>query len=209
MSTSDLPIFPIAYFPPVHWFAAALKYDRIVLEISQFYRKQQYTSRAHVRLPNQVYPLTIPVERRGARVPIADKKITFTESWQQQHWRSLVTAYRNSPYFEYYEDRLQPLFEREFERLIDLHVAILDLVFPWLSHQPELLLSQSFQPSEAYSKDFRGDFDPARKKFPDWFVEVPYPQVFGEFEVGLSILDLLFNEGPNSRSILLNSWKES
>lgn len=162
----------------------------------------------HIKLSNRVYPLTIPVERRGKRMPLKEKKISYQEDWRRQHWNSLISAYKNSPYFEYYAEPIRITLYRSPIWLMDLHMELLDLMVKWLTWEGDIHLSEEYFPSEYYDKDFRKDFDASLNTLPPWFQTIPYPQVFDGFHEGLSMLDLLFNEGPVARGILLKSFKE-
>jgi len=201
-------ILPICYFPPVHWYAALIREKKVFLEVCQHYRKQQLTSRTHIRVSNRVLPLTIPVRRRGAKIPVKDKKISFGENWQLQHWRSLKTAYRNSPYFEYYAEEIHQSLMHKEEGLMEYLLIQLDLLNRMLSLDVQFELTKAYEEEDKFQRDLRGDFDPSLKKLPNWFYPVPYPQVFQGFEAGLSILDLLFNMGPEARIVLLEAMKD-
>lgn len=203
-----MKVFPICYFPPVHWYVAAMRFEEIWLDGWQPYRKQQFTSRTHILTSNRVLPLTIPVERRSARAPIKEKRISYAESWQRQHWRSLVAAYSNSPYFEYYCDRFEPLFQQPFEWLIDLLWAAHEQVQEALRWEVHVTFTQAYQSVGTYGVDYRDAFDASLRQLPDWFEPVRYPQVFDGFQPGLSILDLLCNEGPQSSEIIRQSWNK-
>lgn len=191
-----LSIFPIHYFPPVPWFAAAMQEQEILLEVCQHYRKQQYTNRIRIRAANSVLPLIIPLDRKGSKTPIAQKIISYREEWQKQHWKSLESAYRASPYFVYYEDTLATFYDASHTSLLDFHLKALDWILAILDHQVPVRLTESYLPPDAYAVDYRDSFDPAGKMLPPWFRPLPYPQVFEGFSPGLSILDLVFNEGP-------------
>lgn len=142
-------------------------------------------------------------------MPIRDKKISYAEKWQQQHWKSWVSAYRNSPYFEYYEDHFRPLFERRYEFLQDLLLDSIGLCIQQLKITLAVDVSKTYRPAEALSslQDRRREFDPSRKKWPDWYTSHPYPQVFEGFSPDLSIIDLLFNEGQASAQLLRQSYQ--
>ena len=162
----------------------------------------------YVKLANQVYPLTIPIERRGAKVSLKEKRISYREAWQRQHWNSLVSAYQNSPYFEYYEQEIKLCLDQAPAFLLDLHLDLLSLLLKWVGWEGEIVLSDAYHESEFYEVDLRKSFDPRLQKLPNWFIPIPYPQVFEGFDPGLSILDLLFNEGPATRTLLLQSTKK-
>lgn len=200
-----MKILPVCYFPPVHWYAALLAEKAVILEVCQHYRKQQLTSRTWIKVANRSLPLTIPVRRRGAKVAIRDKKISFDENWQLHHWRSLESAYRNSPYFEFYGEEIRESLMIQEDNLLNFVMRQTHLIRKLLGIETEILLSKQYLESESEQKDLRGDFPSGMNGLPKWFREIPYPQVFGEFQAGLSILDLLFNLGPESKVILLKS----
>lgn len=199
-------IYPICYFPPVTWFAAAIREKNIALEVCQHFRKQQYTNRTFIRVANRTLPLTIPVERRGDKVPIRDKKISQAEAWAGNHWRTLENAYRNAPYFEFYEDKLANFYKQEFLYLTDLLSASLELSKEMLGIELNAEYSTAYFPPAHYDRDFRHTFDPSLQTLPEWFVVSPYTQVFEGFVPGLSVLDLVFNLGPESRLFLRHSY---
>jgi hypothetical protein len=207
--TKALNVYPIAYFPPIPWFVAARREEAFLLEVCQHYRKQQITNRMWIKGPNRALPLTIPVERRGARAPIRDKKISYAENWQKQHWYSWIAAYRNSPYFEYYEDDFRPLFEQKYVYLVDLLTEALGVLWQKLDLALRYSYTEEYHPASFYGRDFRMDFQAGLEAFPLWFQPQVYPQVFPGFTPGLSIVDLLFNEGPNCRLLLDRCYQES
>jgi len=196
-------VLPIAYFPPIPWYSATWEEESILLEIHQHYRKQQYSNRMIIRSANRPLPLSIPVTRRGSRMPIKDKKISYQENWQKQHWQSLVSAYRNSPYFLFYEDELQKLYNQKPVYLLDFLELCLGFVQKKLQLPAHWTYTTEYFPSESYKgTDYREDFKPGGLVVPEWFTVKPYPQVFEGFVGGLSILDLLFTEGPEGKRII-------
>lgn len=203
-----IKVFPICYFPPVHWYAAATRHQEIQLEVWQPYRKQRFTSRMHILASNRVLPLTLPIERRNTRASIKDKKISYAEAWQRQHWRSLQASYQNSPFFEYYEDRIRPLFSHRYEWLVDLLMATTEATNAMLGWDGTVSMTKALTPEGEGIIDFRKDFDASRRVWPTWFMPTPYPQVFSGFHPGLSCLDLLFNEGPQAMAVLNTCFQE-
>lgn len=202
-----MKILPLCYFPPVHWYAALAAEEEVWLEVCQHYRKQQLSSRTLIKVANRVLPLTIPVRRRGAKIAIRDKKMSHAENWQIQHWRSLESAYRNSPYFEYYGEEIQQSIVRAEENLLDFLMAQIDLMNNFLGIETKIRFTDTYLEPGNQKEDLRGDFSARVGILPEWFHTTPYPQVFGEFQAGLSILDLLFNLGPEARVLLLDSIK--
>ena len=198
-------IYPIGYFPSIPWYTAAIQEESVLLEVSQYFRKQQITNRMHIRVANRVFPLTIPIKRRGAKVRINEKQISYAEDWPAHHWKSLKSAYANSPYFEYYAYELNQLYEEKPVSLLDFLKSCLEWSFTQLGVETHLEFTEEYQEASHYDTDFRTAIDPRNKVLPNWFYPHRYTQVFEGFELGLSILDLLFNLGPESTQFLRRS----
>ncbi|HHG86701.1 MAG TPA: hypothetical protein ENJ82_18275 [Bacteroidetes bacterium] len=202
-----MKIFPVYYFPPVSWFAAALHAGEIVLENWEHYKKQQYFNRMNILTPGKVLKLSIPVRKAKEYTPLVHRTISYDWTWRKDHWKSLESAYRSSPYFEYYENRFAPFFSGETESLSELNLLILEQLREALAIDLEWKMSDSFHGSAYYSVDYRQEFDSKRERWPSWFHPAPYQQVFGnEFVPDLSIFDLLCNCGPESVRILRESY---
>lgn len=202
-----MKIFPVYYFPPVSWFAAALDAGEIVLEQHEFYKKQNYFNRMNILTPNGILKLSIPVAKAKEHTAIRERSIWEDHKWRKDHWRSLEAAYRSSPYFEYYEDRFAPFFDREWTSLMELDLEVLKVLTQALNIDLKWTMSTGFHDAAHYEADHRLDFDSRARKLPEWFQPVAYQQVFGtEFVPDLSILDLLFNCGPESVRILRESY---
>ncbi|MDB4285955.1 WbqC family protein [bacterium] len=195
-------IYPVCYFPPVAWFAGMTGEKAAWVEVCKHYRKQEYTNRMFIRVSNRVMPLTVPVARRGKKTPLKDKKISYQEDWQRQHWRSILFAYTHSPYFEFYRDAIEPFYVRKFPFLVDYLLEIQEMLIGLLKIPVSLEPTIDYFPPNDYRKDYRNDFDPQREALPKWYTSVQYTQVFEGFFPNLSVLDLLCNEGPESLRIL-------
>lgn len=194
---------PVSYY--AHLYAAASAAD----DLCEHYVKQTYRNRCYIATPSGPQALTIPVVRDGAaRTATRDIRISDHGNWRHLHWNALASAYESSPYFEYYADDFRPLYEKRFEFLVDFNDALRRLVLD------ELTLPITVGRTENYVAapppgvaDLRNAFSP---KFPApaGFVPVPYYQVFAArtgFLPNLSIADLLFNMGPESRLVLRQS----
>lgn len=203
-------VLPLAYFPPIPWFTAIYDQQEMLLEYCQHYRKQQISNRMYIKAVNGNLGLSIPVQRRGSRMPIKDKKISYQENWPKQHWISLCSAYRNSPYFIYYESDLEKLYTQRPVYLYEFLEEALRFCIKNLRLEITWVASSEYQESDYYGKeDLRSAFGPKPGDLPDWFEPTYYPQVFDGFQAGLSILDLLSNEGPNSMHIIKAGKKSS
>ncbi|MBK6984535.1 MAG: WbqC family protein [Bacteroidetes bacterium] len=104
-----------AYLPNVHYLSQVINCDTIVIEKQENFVKQTYRNRCDIVTANGKLSLSIPLIKQADKELIFDKKISYAEDWQKQHWRTIVSAYKNSPYFEFFEDEFKPFYENQFE----------------------------------------------------------------------------------------------
>jgi hypothetical protein len=176
---------------------------QVVFEINDNYQKQTYRNRAYIAHSNGRLLLNIPIKhtKSGIKQKTRDVRIDNSFTWSKQHWKSLQSAYRSSPYFEYYEDELYPMFNESFKSLLDLNMKTWNLVCELLELNKQYSFTESYLPeSDLY--DFR--FMVNAKSETEYNLQ-PYSQVLQEkhgFLANLSILDLIFNLGPNAMDYL-------
>jgi len=194
-----------AYFPNIAHMAAVVQADGVVFEIEDNYQKQTYRNRAYIAHANGRLSLNIPIKHshNGARQATKTVEIDNSFPWQSQHWKSLQTAYRTSPFFEYYEDEIHPLFDEPANELLAFNLKIYETLCELIGIDSNFELSKEYfkNPDQ---KDLRQFIN--AKKEPLYNFQ-PYSQVLQEhhgFLPNLSVLDLLFNEGPNTLSYLEN-----
>jgi hypothetical protein len=196
-------IFPNAYLPPVHWWVLALHYERILLENNETYPKQTYRNRCNIYSANGLMQLNIPVRKvNGNHTCISEIQIDNSRNWQQVHWRSIESAYNKTPYFLYYKDHLKPYFESEYTSLSEFNYSLIKTCIQLLKAieiHPEYTNHFS-QPGQF--ADFRQLLHPKIPVEQLGFTLFPrYIQAFETrhgFMENLSIIDLLFNLGPES-----------
>ncbi|MEL0652521.1 WbqC family protein [Algibacter sp. TI.3.09] len=192
-----------AYFPSIAHFVAIANVDELVFETDDNFLKQTYRNRAYVYGANGKLTLNIPViHSQKNRQKYRDVKIFNEEKWQSLHWKSLLSAYRTSPFFEYYEDELQPLFEMKTDFILDFNLKCFETITECLQLDVNTSKTKTYQEAPADTNDFRFLVH-AKKEQPQNFET--YTQVFSNkhgFIPNLSILDLLFNEGPNALNYL-------
>lgn len=184
------------YFPSISHYVAMVHADKIWLEMDDNFQKQTNRNRMYIYSPNGIQLLNIPIKHSASdqRQKTKDVQIEWAFDWQKQHFKSLEAAYRSSPFFEYFEDELMPIFENKPKYLLDLNLQTFEIVNQCLG------LSLNVTPSQAYQKTLQNIQDLrtlAQGKKDDNIWEA-YHQVFQEkhgFLNNLSILDLLFNEG--------------
>ena len=187
------------YFPNIAHFTAMVKADEVVLEMDDNFVKQTYRNRTYIYGANGKLGLNIPViYSQKNRQKYKDVKIFNEDNWQSLHWKSLLSAYRTSPFFEYYEDELQHIFTEKADFLLDFNLKCFEVICDCLQLELNTSKTETYQKIIADKSDFRHLVN--AKKEPTFAFE-NYTQVFNNkhgFIPNLSILDLLFNEGPNA-----------
>ena len=181
----------------------------VYIEACENYQKQSYRNRCRFYAADGVQALTFPVVHQGGthKLPISEIKVDYSTPWLIQHQRAIVSAYRTSAYFEYYQDELFAIMDTRPERLIDLNTALLKFFIEKTGLRVDLRMTQEYS-SEGIADgmpcdDLREVIHPKRPNMilSDLALEKPYFQVFSPkygFQSDLSIMDLLFNEGPDS-----------
>ena len=193
-------IFPVFYFGPISYFAELVKAENYRLEAFEHFPKQTYRNRCYIQGANGKLRLAIPTKHNGART-MKDILVADDFNWQKEHFKSLVSAYKSSPYFEFYEDDLAPIFDRKEKFLLDLNLKTIEFIHSKLKLNLKFELTESYELTDETS-DFRNRFNSKSEpegNFPEYF------QVFDDkfdFMPDLSILDLLCNEGPKSSTYL-------
>lgn len=201
-----------AYLPPIQYMARLYAAERVYEERCDNYVKQTYRNRAIIASANGPLSLSIPILRTDQpKRPMRDLCVSPHGKWQQEHWRALVSAYEHSPYFPYYADYLRPFYEQPPKFLVDFNAALLDLICQLLSLSPSRVLTEQYEESPAPGvEDTRELILPKRALTDDpAFRPQSYHQVFEQkhgFLPNMSILDLLFNKGPESRLVLRDSF---
>lgn len=197
-----------AYLAPTTYYSLLASADRVCIEQFDSYLKQTYRNRAVIAAANGLQSLTIPVEKGDFQKPtMRDIRISSHSDWQHIHWNALSSAYHSSPFFEYYEADLHPFYEIKFEFLFDYNEALRGTICKLLDIEPSLSYSHSYERDIEGIIDARDSIHP---KHPDHiegarFADPPYYQVFANrygFQPQLSIVDLLFNMGPESVLVL-------
>lgn len=200
-----------AYLGPVEYYAHIYAATDVVLDEAEHYVKQTYRNRCYIATPTGPQALTLPVERDGAgRTPVRELRLSDHGNWRHLHWTALASAYEKSPYFEYYADDFRPLYERKFSFLADFNETLRQLVLSLLEIERPTVRTAHYEADPAATNpavaDLRRAISPKSSAEADpAFTPVPYYQVFTSrtgFLPNLSIVDLLFNLGPESRLVL-------
>lgn len=194
------------YFPVINWFKYSFKNNYIVIFECESYQKMSFRNRTVILGSNGRINLTVPILKgRNIHLPFKEVKIALHEKWEVNHWRSIVSCYSKSPYFDYYRQSLEKLFTNQYEFIFDLNLEILYWLKEVLKFPAEIIVAGSEM--ETFYKS--GVTNLTNRWLPKNFqldeFPIKYPQVFEErinFQPNLGILDLLFNTGPEAGRFL-------
>ena len=190
------------YFPNLAHFVAMVKSDVVYFEVCDNYQKQTHRNRTEIYGANGKLALTVPVSyTQKNRQLYKDVTIANDGLWQQQHLKSLQSAYSMSPFFEYYIDELMPLFEKQFDYILDFNLNCFEVIKDGLQINITVNSTHTFEKEPVHKTDYRRL---VQRNYETTYFQ-PYTQVFTEkhgFIPNLSILDLIFNEGPNAELYL-------
>lgn len=212
------------YFGPVQWYQKLYRSDEALMERCETFQKQTYRNRCVIATTNGLQTLTVPVERSSSDF-IKDIRISNHGNWRHQHWFALMSAYSESPFFDYYEDDFRPFFEQKYDFLYDFNMEICQKVCELIDFQPNIRHTEEYvklrsdddtlpsnyashslrggfgRDSSTETIDFRSSINPKHPVDDAGFIPRRYYQVYERkhgFQPNLSIIDLLFNMGPES-----------
>ncbi|GAF05106.1 WbqC family protein [Saccharicrinis fermentans] len=205
-------LFTTAYLPPVQYLAHMLYAENPVMEHHDHYVKQTYRNRCDIMGANGAISLTVPVAKgRRLKVKTKDLEISYDERWQALHWRSIVSAYSSSPFFEFYMDDFKPFYEQKYRFLFDFNLKLLQVIYDALDCPLNVKLTDAYVAANAERVvDYRELIHP-KKNYAEMdrgFKVLEYRQVFQDrfsFTPNLSVIDLIFNKGPEAIDYLEES----
>ena len=199
--TSNKVLLSTTYFGPVQWFQKLHRAEHVMIEQWETFQKQTYRNRCLIATTNGVQALTVPVEKSAAC--IKDIRISDHGNWRHLHWNALQSAYGESPFFEYYQDDIRPFYEKRWTFLLDFNEAIRQKMCELIDIAPSVTFTAAYitNPQVLAVSDYRTVINPKHPAQDDDFETKAYYQVYQMkhgFLVNLSVLDLLFNMGPES-----------
>lgn len=201
-------LIELHYLPSLEYFCALQHFDTIELEKCEHFVKQSYRNRCYINTAQGVEMLIVPLTSKHGKTLIKDVRIDHSKKWQNNHWRTIESAYRKAPYFEYYSDDLRTILYRNHDFLFDLNFELLSFCLKSIRYSPAIAVSVSYEklpPTHIF--DLRSRINPKKPALDrNFYKPVVYHQVFGSgFVENLSLIDLLFCEGPRAASLILAS----
>jgi hypothetical protein len=188
-----------AYLPPIEYFSLMQTAECIKVEREENYHKQTYRNRCSILSSNGIQSLTVPVFLGSFhKTPVKEIRIDYSKRWQQVHLRALTSSYGSSPFFEFYYEEFAMIISENHELLIDLNSKLTHTAMGILGLEKSVSFTDSFIPAGKMDNDFRYDISPKNKTLS---TGKEYTQVFkfnNQFTQGLSIIDLIFNMGPEA-----------
>ena len=201
-------LIELHFLPSIEYFCALVPFEKISLERHEHFTKQTYRNRCHILTSNGPGKLTIPLTSKHGKVMITNIRIDYTERWQDNFWRTLVSAYAKAPYFEHYADELRKEIFYGHPFLYDLNFRLLSLCLSWLNWNKTILETDRYEKiPDSATTDLRSVIS-AKKDFRERNIyrPQPYQQVFGAaFSPNLSLLDLVFCAGPDCTTLVNHS----
>ena len=200
-----------AYLAPVQYYCKLISYESVMMEACENYLKQTYRNRCMIAVANGIQPLSVPIENpKTDKCLTKDIRISDHGNWQHIHWNALVAAYGMSPFFEYYENDFTPFYVQKYHFLFDFNEKLRLTICSLLDIHPEINYTTEYLPD--VTDDFRTTIRPKQPVEDYSFDPQVYYQVFKEkygFLPNLSIVDLLFNMGPEAMIVLKESIRLS
>ena len=191
-------LLPISYLGPASYYSILLQSSEVFVESNEYFVKQSVRNRCSILSSNGTQILSIPKERKSAdKTVITDINISKTQNWQKLHWQALISSYNSSPFFKFYKDQLEEFYHTNPSNLFNFNLKLTELILSFLQIEKKINFTSE------YNRKFDG-MDFRNHKFKNLEMDT-YEQVFSEkieFQSDLSVLDLLFNLGPETSSYL-------
>lgn len=201
-------LIDLHFAPSLEYISILQQFDEIVLEKNEHYVKQSFRNRCYIKTANGVEMLVVPLTAKHGKVPMHEVRIDYSMRWQNNHWRTIESAYRKAPYYEYYSDELKKILYHGYPQLFELNRNLLSFCLKNIGHKPNITETLTYEKqATADTLDLRSAIS-AKIPYSErtWYRPVAYYQVFGNtFVPNLSVLDLLFCQGPRAGSILTAS----
>lgn len=198
-----------AYFPPADYFSLVVRSGNVLIEAEENYHKQTYRNRCMIMGSGGPLPLVVPVLRGSFhKTAIKELRIDNSRRWRDLHLRGITSAYASAPFYEFYFDIISGVISKPHSYLLDLNKDAFDAICGAIGLTVQAGRTERFEPAGSRENDYRYSITPKELSGVQGFTFIPYTQVFSErhgFIPRLSIIDILLNNGPGTRALLLRS----
>jgi hypothetical protein len=201
-------VIDLHYLPCIEYFACISTYDIIYLEACEYFQKQSYRNRCKILTATKVATLSVPVYKASSKQFIREVQIDYSQKWLTDHWRTIVGAYGKAAYFTHYAGFFEEIFQRKYKFLFDLNLQLLTACLSLLKINKRIEVTAGYKNNkEKGQDDLRSKFHPKMEVGQlHIYRPIPYTQNFGSnFVSNLSIIDILFCEGPYAANIIRQS----
>ena len=198
-------LIELHYLPCIAYFSALSSCSRLIVEKNEHYQKQSFRNRCYIKGPHQRETLIIPVTHPHGKIPVKEVRIDYSQKWLNNHWRTIKTGYGNAPFFEYYAPDLHDTLFTKPPFLYDLNLALVTMCLKWMSRELVVQETHYYEKEVATGIiDLRDAINPKKEDGCNRFYKrTEYQQVFGSmFVPNLSVVDLVFNQGPGAWDIV-------
>lgn len=204
-------LIELHYLPSIAYFSALSSATEVVIERHENFLKQTYRNRCCIQTSQGIEQLTVPLTSKHGKTPITDIRIDYSQKWLNNHWRTIQSAYGKAPFYEHYADDLEKVLFRKNEFLYDLNIQLLSMCLAWLKWKVTVSESMSYEKELSHTvTDLRSLINSKKNDLlAKFYSPVEYTQVFGNtFVSNMSVIDLIFCEGPASARIVKASAVE-
>ena len=198
------------YLPSIAYFSAIKAASKVLIETQENFVKQTYRNRCRILTANKVLDLSVPVNHGNRKIPIQKLTIDHRQKWKNNHWRAIESAYRNAPFYEHYSEEIREVLYSDNRTLFELNHQLLTICLKYLQIDTPIHFTTDYHKNyDEPVLDLRSAIHPKKDVLAlSWFAPQPYHQIFGkDFVPNLSIIDLLFCEGPEAVGLLQKSLK--
>ncbi len=205
MKNASTIIIELHYFPCIAYFSYLVSFDQVIVDVGDYFSKQSYRNRCRINGANKVENLIIPVRGRNRKQKLSEVEIDYSQKWLNNHIRAIQSAYGKAPFFEYYAEDFFQILKEKPRKLVELNRVILTKCLELLELQIEVKYVENIDNFLKISTYNAKNVIHPKKNLPDseLFTTQKYFQVFGNnFVHNLSILDLIFCEGPEAGGII-------
>ena len=204
-------LIELHFLPSLEYFCALHPFKKIILEKHENFVKQSYRNRCYVLTAHHEERLTIPLTARHAKVIITDMEVDYSSRWQNNFWRTIESAYARAPFYEHYADDLEKEIFARHQYLFDLNFHLLSMCLKWLKWEKTIAESMAYEKKLSPEVMDARSLISAKKDYRhrEFYLPQPYRQVFGNnFAPNLSLIDLVFCEGPNATAVISASQQK-